>query len=332
MATMEDVAKAAKVSRATVSRVLSNSSVVKSETSRKVMYWVKKLGYEPNKLAQSLAGNRSGIIGVIVPNITNPFYSASVEAIEEAASEEGYNIIICCSNRSKEKEDRYIKDLRSRKVDGIIIYPVGVDNIERFSKYNFPIVSIGKKIEGRSAVLSDLEGGAALIAKHFLELGHKKIGYIGPTEAPKNYNKYAGFKQYLDNNNISLNQIITYIPSENNNSIELIIKDYIKRNGMNCSAWFADNDLSAIELMKVLQGEGYSIPDDVIIAGYDNTLISEVSNPKLTSVYQPLKELGKESIKILINNILEVDTSERNINFENKLIVRDSTIKNYEFK
>lgn len=332
MVTMSDVAKAAHVSRATVSRVLSDSASVKPETRQAVMYWVKELGYEPNKLAQGLAGNHSGLIGVLVPNITNPYYSSMVEAIEEAAASEGYSIIICCSRHHQELEQRALKNLKSRKVDGVLIYPLGSIDNGTYNLYSFPVVSMGKKLENRSSILSDLENGAALIAAHFLELGHREIGYLGPTTGPEGYNKFIGFQNHLRQQHLEIKQILE-CPSSKDTYVNLqdIISDYCQKSGMTCTAWFAHNDVAASELLQFLHAKQVRIPQEVAVAGYDDTTIALATTPKLTSVHQPFKEIGRRAVEVLIEQITYPDTPCKTILFENKLVVRSSSLKTDTF-
>lgn len=149
MSNMQDIADKAGVSRATVSRVLSDHPSVKAATRKKVLHWVKELGYEPNLIAQSLAGNSTNIIGVIVPEIAYPFFSEIIEAIESQAFYEGYSVIICNTNRSLEKEKNILTGLNKRKVDGIIAVPVSTEfSLNSYRKLNIPVTMITKKVEG----------------------------------------------------------------------------------------------------------------------------------------------------------------------------------------
>ena len=182
MASMQDIADKAGVSRITVSRVLSNHPSVKAETRKKVLYWVKALDYEPNLIAQSLAGNRTNIIGLLVPEIAYPFFSEIIEAIENQAFYEGYSTIICNTRRSLEKEKNILAELRQRKVDGIIAVPVSPEqSLPAFQRLQVPAVMITKRMEGFSCVYISHYAGGQQMARHFLNVGFQRIGYIGPT-------------------------------------------------------------------------------------------------------------------------------------------------------
>ena len=150
---MQDIADKAGVSRVTVSRVLSNHPSVKAETRQKVLYWVKELDYEPNLIAQSLAGNRTNIIGLLVPEIAYPFFSEIIESIENQAFYEGYSVIICNTHRSLDKEKNILARLRQRKVDGVIAVPVSASqSLSAYQRLQVPAVMITKKMEGFSRV------------------------------------------------------------------------------------------------------------------------------------------------------------------------------------
>ena len=209
MASMQDIADKAGVSRVTVSRVLSNHPSVKAETRQKVLYWVKELDYEPNLIAQSLAGNRTNIIGLLVPEIAYPFFSEIIEAIENQAFYEGYSVIICNTHRSLEKEKNILAQLRQRKVDGVIAVPVSTKrSLPAYQRLQVPAVMITKRMEGFSSVYISHYQGGQQIAKHFLNLGFQKIGYIGPTKESTSALKYAGFQQFLSDNQIHLTDVI----------------------------------------------------------------------------------------------------------------------------
>ena len=147
MVSMQDIADKAGVSRVTVSRVLSNHPSVKAETRKKVLYWVKELEYEPNVIAQSLAGSSTNVIGLLVPEIAYPFFSEIIEAVENQAFYAGYHTIICNTRRSQEKERNILTELKKRKVDGIIAVPVSAVQTAAYQRLSIPVVMISKRAE-----------------------------------------------------------------------------------------------------------------------------------------------------------------------------------------
>lgn len=324
MVTMHDVASKAGVSRATVSRVFSAPNSVKDDTKRKVLYWIHQLGYEPNKVAQALAGNSSGVIGVIVPNLLNPYYSEIVNYAEEIASDKGYAIIICCSNNQLEKEKRIFINLKARNVDGVLIFPASTEE-KNYTILDAPFVTLGKILKNKSAVVSDLESGAKKIARHFIKNGYHQIGYIGPTSSAAGFNKYVAFIDYLKEQGIELTDLIV-IPSKQE-SLQEVLRKYFAQNSMGSNAWFAHNDEAAAHLINYFSKKGLKVPDEIIVAGYDDTILAKNFLPGITSVYQPISEMVTKAFDLLLEEINTFETRAEIIKFDNNLVVRTSTLQ-----
>ena len=171
MATMEDVAKAAKVSRATVSRVLSNSPSIKPETRQQVMYWVRELHYEPNQVAQNLAGHHTNLIGVLFSDLSNPLYAALSTAIIREAEREGYSVIVGDAQRERAREVNIINSFKRRKVDGIIVRAIGRPNEKLYKELSIPMVSLYKMIGHKNIIISSEEGGAQVARQGWILVG-----------------------------------------------------------------------------------------------------------------------------------------------------------------
>ena len=326
MVTMEEVAKAAHVSRATVSRVLSNHPSIKMETRSNVMYWVKKLGYEPNQVAQSLAGNRTNIIGVLFSDLSNPLYASLMTAIVHEAEKYGYNVILGDAQREKARETNIINGFKRRKVDGIIVRPIGTPNKKLYSGINIPVVSLFKQTEKKNIIISSEEGGIQ-VAKHFLELGHKNIGYIGPLKSLAGNNKLEGFRSELDKNGLKLKAVLEcnqHETVENQRAYE-IISHYFKTNEPGkITAWFAHSDIAASDVIKSLTEHRLQEPKDVIVCGYNNTLLARKMIPTLSSVASPIEEIAGHAVSMVLNCI-NGNTEEELINLSPILVIREST-------
>jgi len=328
MTSMQDIADKAGVSRATISRVLSNHPSVKADTRKKVMYWIKKLNYEPNLIAQSLAGNSTNLIGVVVPEIAYPFFSEIIEAIEDHASYEGYSILIFNSHRSIEKKKNILSELRNRKVDGIIAVPVSVDqSLPAYRNISVPVTIITKKMEGFSSIYISHYAGGEQIARHFLNVGFQKIGYIGPTKSSTSAKKYLGLKNFLERNGVHLMDTIECDPPENmdTNKVSEIVKRYITDFGLNSEVFLANDDMTACEAISSFREMGYSIPKDVAIAGFDNSLLAKAVTPKLTSLAQPIQEIGKKAVEVLLEQIHN-HSEPKMYEMETRVIARESTM------
>ena len=328
MTSMQEIADKAGVSRATVSRVLSNHPSVKADTRKKVMYWVKKMNYEPNMIAQSLAGNSTNLIGVIVPEIAYPFFSEIIEAIERQAFYEGYSIVISKTNRKIEKEKNIIAEYKKRKVDGIIAVPVSErESVSVYKKISIPVTVITKKINNFNSIYISHYKGGEQIAKHFINSGFKKIGYIGPISNSTSARKFAGFKDYLKNQGVQLTDIIECNPPKNMNAtlVAESVKEYISNKEIGSEVFFANDDISACEAINAFKMQGYDIPNDIKIAGFDNTLLAREMNPRLTSLAQPLEAIGKKAVQVLINQI-NYHTKPHMYEMESYVVERESTL------
>ncbi len=327
MVSMQDIADKAGVSRVTVSRVLSNHPSVKAETRKKVLYWVKELEYEPNVIAQSLAGSSTNVIGLLVPEIAYPFFSEIIEAVENQAFYAGYHTIICNTRRSPEKERNILTELKKRKVDGIIAVPVSAVQTAAYQRLSIPVVMITKRAEGFSSVYISHYTGGQQIARHFLNVGFQRIGYIGPIRDSTSAIKYAGFQNYLAENRIDLTDVIE-CPAPANMNASLVyakVKEYAASTGLRCEAYLANDDITACEAIAAFRELGYAVPKDIAIAGFDNSLLPKEISPKLTALAQPLEEIGKKAVEVLLAQIHD-GVPPQMYELESRVIVRESTI------
>ena len=327
MVSMQDIADKAGVSRVTVSRVLSNHPSVKAETRKKVLYWVKELEYEPNVIAQSLAGSSTNVIGLLVPEIAYPFFSEIIEAVENQAFYAGYHTIICNTRRSQEKERNILTELKKRKVDGIIAVPVSAVQTTAYQRLSIPVVMITKRAEGFSSVYISHYTGGQQIARHFLNVGFQRIGYIGPIRDSTSAIKYAGFQNYLAENRIDLTDVIE-CPAPANMNASLVyakVKEYAASTGLRCEAYMANDDITACEAIAAFRELGYAVPKDIAIAGFDNSLLAKEISPKLTALAQPLEEIGKKAVEVLLAQIHD-GVPPQMYELESRVIVRESTI------
>ena len=329
MVSMQDIADKAGVSRVTVSRVLSNHLSVKAETRQKALHWVKELDYKSNLISQSLAGNRTNIIGLLVPEIACPFFSEIIESIENQAFYEGYSIIIRNTHRSLEKEKNIPGQLRQRKADGVIAVPVSAKkSLPACQRLLVPAVMITKRMEGFSSVYISHFHGGQQIARHFLNMGFQKTGYTGPARESASALKYAGFQQFLSASGIDLTDVIECPAPKNLNAsmVYKLVRQYAADYGLHCEAYLANDDITACEAITAFRESGYAVPQDIAIAGFDNSLPAKEISPKLTALAQPLDEIGKKSVEILLDQICN-GTEPCMYELESRIIARESTIR-----
>lgn len=331
MVTMQEVADAARVSRATVSRVLSNHPSIKPETRSEVMYWVKKLGYEPNLIAQSLAGNKTNLIGVLLPDVSNPLYSDLLNVIEEEASKAGYSIIVGNCGRHKAREVNVLNNFKSRRVDGIILRPIGGDDDKIYKTIRVPMVSIFKKLEHYDCIMVYSEEGSGLIADHFVNMGHKNIGYLGPLSASEGNDKLAGFKDALADYGISIKCTLECNQKEiaENQRAYQIFTDYLNESHERdeITAWYAHNDIAACDIIRALEEHGLHVPADVAVAGFNDTILAKKMFPTITSVAHPIREIGRNAVSLLVEQIQGIEKPREVVKLSPDLKLRESTSK-----
>ena len=298
--TIKEVAATSGVSIATVSQILNvNAEKFSPKTVEKVMNAKNSLDYQPDYFAQRMVMKKSKTIGVMIPDITNPFFSLLLKGIEKVVYGQKYIVMLCDADFSVQKESEYLQELIRRGVDGFIIASSTVSNQtlkEQLTKNQVPYIVLDqKKSEGGSDELStdDFIGGM-LAANHLRELGHEKVALIGPQDAPSNIQtRIEGFKTVYPEF-LFVNQPLTREGGKQ--AAEQIIPSEV-------SAIFALNDEIALGLMYQLKHLGKVIPDDYSIVGYDNSPMSEYVTPTLTTVSQPIFELGQIAAELLLERI-----------------------------
>lgn len=328
MTPIQEVAKRANVSVATISRVLNNSPNVKNETRERVMNAIKELNYSPNLSGRILRRNETKIVLVLLPTISNPFYSKAVTGIRHAADKLGYLILICNTESDVKKEMEYLDLLRYKQADGAIMMSKESDigKLEEIGA-SHPIVQCFeyRKSDMLSYVSVDNEQAAYEAVKYLIGLGHRRIGLVGcDTQYPSAEQRESGYKKALQDANIELDT-------------DLIIRgDYGFRSGFNCAgklmehkptAIFAISDMQAIGVIKALKGMGLSVPEDISVVGFDNVTFSEIYDPGITTVSQPTYKMGSKAMNILIDELKGVSKAPQQIIMKHELIIRDSARK-----
>lgn len=327
--TMLDIAKMAGVSKATVSMVLSKrDQSISDETRNKVLSLAKEMNYIPNSLARSLSTKKTGTIGIILPDITNPFFSSIARAIEDEASLLGYNVIFCNTDNETNKEEKYIKLLISKLVDGVIFIAGGEsENSVKMLKYNnIPFVLVDRYIdthEEEYGVYALNKDGVLKGIEYLYNEGSRKIAFV---EGPKTLEIS---RQRLDGYKYSMSKYGLYDESlvfSGDFTIDGGIKatENILQNTTDLDAIFYSNDAMALGGIKVLLKRGFKIPQDIRVLGFDNIELSEIFEPELTTISQPIYEMGKQSCKLLIDVIDAADIENKQIYFETELIIRET--------
>ncbi|WP_315120374.1 LacI family DNA-binding transcriptional regulator [uncultured Clostridium sp.] len=325
---IKEIAELSGVSVATVSRVLNNNGRFSEETRKKVMEVINKYDYKTNMVARSLRTNKSHIIGVIVPDITNEFFASIVLAIESYYFPRGYSVFVCNTNEDEDKENAYFKDLISKGVDGLI-YISGSDKIsDGCSNYNTPIVCIDRKPNmGKDVVyiVSDNYKGGVTATEALINKGCKNIVIIKDYRNLSTSNmRYQGYKDACFRNNINVRDELVLNVKVNFNSAKDSINSLIKQ-GIKFDGVFACTDWLAMGAIVALKENGISVPSQVKVIGFDNISVSKYSYPAISTIEQDVGGLGKTAAEALLSLIENKRDHVGDKMLPIKLILRETT-------
>ena len=331
MPTIKDVAKRARVSIATVSRVVNESPHSVSQATReRVLEAIKALDYRPNALAQGLIMKRSMTVGIIIPDISNPYYAEIVRGIQDIADEAGYAVMLQNTDRRKERIIKCIQLLRDKRADGIIFSGGiihGYETLSTLRELAQRVVVIGRHEVDFPAVRVDNIVGATQAVQHLIDLGHQRIGFIsGSRTSTTSNDRLRGYKNALAQHGIPYEKHLVGQGNLTPESGNLEAKTLLEREDRP-TAIFATNDLMAYGAINAAKEQGLNVPEDLAVVGFDNIPLSSYFEPPLTTVGIPMYELGVASMQMLIDLICKNSFEHLKI-FKTKLIIRDSTQKN----
>jgi LacI family transcriptional regulator len=328
--TMLDIAKKAGVSKATVSMVLNKRDEnISSDTRDKILQITNDMNYIPNSLARSLSTKKTETIGIILPDITNPFFSEIARAIEDVANNLGYNVIFCDSDNEINKENKYVKLLVSKLVDGVIFIAGGesIHNLEILINNNVPFVLVDRYVEGFEnfyGVYCLNKLGITEAVDYLVNKGKKTIAFVrGPHSVGISKQRLEGYIEAMKKYGLFNEKLIFENEFTIDGGIETTKKILNLKEKVDSIIY--SNDIMAFGGIKVLLKKGYNIPKDISIIGYDNIEISQFTEPELTTVSQPIYEMGKRSCELLINIVNGIPVDEKQIYFKPSLVVRGTT-------
>ena len=331
--TIKDIAAAAGVSPATVSLVLNNRpSRIAEETRERIKKTAEELGYAPNSAAVLLKTNRSYTLGLLLPEIRNDYYGKYAKGMEDACQAKGWSTFFCTTNNNPLKERQYIETLHAKNVDGISIVTTPSNQSDLFLgnrdlilSYGIPMVHMDMTgyRKPANAVISDHFKGGYMAARHLISLGHTEIAFItGPKFLEGSASRILGCKKALEDAGLTWNSSLVFEGNYSYESGYAAIDNLISKK---FTAVFAFNDLMAYGVYNSLEKYNLRIPDDISVVGYDDNFTSSIINPPLTTVYQPIYEMGKAAAEILIHAAEHPDHEPVVKEFDLQLIVRKST-------
>lgn len=328
---IKDIAKLSGVSAATVSRTLSNPGLVSKSTRKKVMKAVDETGYKPNRFGASLRTQKSKNVVVVMPDITNQVNAAIIRAIENEATKAGYSVLLGDTQNNIERDSYYGDMVTSGQADGILVFtpriPFTINKDKPLKDQLPPMVNSCEEIDSEYVhkVVIDNQLGAVKAMQHLLELGHKKIAAVkGPSMTPSTKARLDGYKQALIEAGIEVDTrfIITgdYGPESGYQAMEKLLRLKTRP-----SAVFCFSDDMAIGAMNALREYDYDIPSDMSVIGFDDITYASLMSPKLTTIRQPLDEMGTQCMQVLLKLMSGNKDVEKYIELPTELIVRQST-------
>lgn len=326
---IRDVAAVAGVSTATVSRVLSPPSAaypMRAETRERVLRAIDELGYRPNDLARALLHQRTSAIGLLLPDISNPYYAAMVRGVEDAASARGYRVVLCNADRDADKITTYLDTLVKTRVDGIII--AGGSGSPRarppqFETYRTKIVVVGRHEFDHPSVQIDNDAAARAATEHVLGLGHRRMAFVGGPEGSRTaQDRLGGYRAALRDAGVTVDGELVRHGAFDEESGYRAARSLLARSPRP-TAMVCANDRMAFGVYAALADAGLAIPADVSVIGFDDVPLASYVRPTLTTVAVPTYEIGQTAMALLLDQFDDRPAGDPRM-LATRLMVRDS--------
>lgn len=326
---IKDIARVAGVSHSTVSRALRGSALIPAATTGRIQQIANEMGYTASAIGRGLVKGRTEAIGVVVTSIADPFNSDVVAGLEEVANQHGYSVILATSQAVPEREISVVKSFQSRRVDGIIVASsrVGSNYSNLLAELKIPVVLLNNQSLQDEAIYSvciDNRLGTYDATRHLLNLGHRRIAYLGDRLGlHSDTERQGGFMQAMDEAGAEVTpDHLLCGDGKMEGAAQAVIGLWDQ--AVFPTAIVCYNDMSAIGVMQVAKDRQVRIPDQLSIVGFDDIQVSALVNPALTTVHQPKKELGAHSMSLMLK-LLRGEEAERSLVLPGKLIERGST-------
>ncbi len=330
--TIKDIARMAEVSTATVSKIVNHKDKNISEATRqRVLAVIKEYNYVPNRVASSMITKKTHSIGLVIPDIANPFFPEIARGVEDIANKYGYHVILCNTDNDLKKEEGYIAMLQEKMVDGIILTASSMrtgDSLD-LSRIHVPVITVDRNIEGskiKGKITVDNASGAYEAVTYMLKKGYKRILHLaGPFTSGPSRERYRGYLEAHKDLSIDVSEELFiegfYTSDWGYRGIKEILDKNIAFDGVFCG-----NDLIALGAMKALKETGHKIPEDVAIVGFDDIYMTTMIEPKLTTVNQPNYQMGYKAAQMLIDFIEDKTVDKKEDILRNRdIIIREST-------
>jgi DNA-binding LacI/PurR family transcriptional regulator len=328
---ISDVAKRARVSTATVSRTINEAGTVRPETAERVWKVIRTLGYHPNSNARSLVSGRSNLLGLIISDITNPFFPELVKCFEEIALQHGLEVIVGNTSYDPGRMTHCVRRMLERKVDGVAIFTSEMEKglIAQLEERRIPIVFLdtGSVREQISNIRVNYESGIHEAIDHLFHLGHKRIGFIsGPMELRSARIRRTAFLKWLGHYGLLVDDRLNETGNHKIDGGESAMQRILGL-GKLPTAILASNDLTAIGALRAIYNAGLHVPEDLSVIGYDDIDFSQYTQPALTTVRLSRAELAQKAMDALVSGLGAKSKMGREFIVETHLIVRGSTAR-----
>lgn len=330
--TIKDIANYTGFSVTTISLVLNNKAhKIPKSTKDTILDAAEKLNYHPNQLAVGLVKKRTDTIGLIISDVSNVFFSNLAKGVEDECRKKGWNLFLCNTNDKHERDLSYIQILADKGVDGILFCmsldsdkKKAMESIALLEKLKMPFVMIDRFLEEASCssvIVNHIQGGYAA-SKYLLEQGHRKIGCVtGPQELEDSRDRLTGYQKALKEYGVPYRQELIYEGKYDSESGYLGAKYLTEQKA---TAIFTFNDMSAYGAYNYLKKQKIHVPEQISLVGYDDIFFSELLDVPLTTVRQPVYDMGVEAVKQLAEEVENERKSQKCITFQPSLIIRDS--------
>jgi LacI family transcriptional regulator len=326
--TLADIAREANVDASTVSRALNARAGVRQEIRQRILEAARRLNYRPNLVARGLVTGRSSALGLLVSDIRNPFFAEVARGAEDAAYQAGWDLVLCNSDLDADKQMRYFFSLLDKRVGGIVmnsVAPLSRLDRKQIASSNTPIVLLGREPRERSfsSVTCDNERGGYLAGAYLAGLGHTAVAHLtGAVHHPNLEGRWRGFVKAIEPVAPGRRPILLGGPHTIQGGFEMAQR--LLKKHPQVTAIFAGNDAIAFGVARALHAAGVRIPEDISLIGFDDTEQASIMHPPLTTIRQPIYEIGRAAVEILIGQINRKDRVPEHRQFDVRLVERES--------
>ncbi|MEJ5310550.1 MAG: substrate-binding domain-containing protein [Anaerolineae bacterium] len=310
--------------------MINNSGYVNEQTRARVEAAIADLGYVPNVLARSLRSRRTGTLGLILTDISNPFWTTVARGVEDAASDAGFNVILCNTDESESEQDKYLRVLMQKQVDGVLLVPASsaVEPIKFIQSQNTPVVVLDRRISNSQTdvVRCDSEDGAYQLTRLLLALGHRRIAMLsGPRGVSTAEDRVSGYRRALQEAGVEVDTTLVFYGKFSLESGYTMTQQALTVTPRP-SALFAGNNFIAIGALRALRDAGLRVPEDLALVGFDDLPAALVVDPFLTVAAQPAYEMGRQATELLLARLSgEAPAAYQEIVLPTEIVTRQSS-------